>query len=330
MTPNTTTSKERSTIGLQTIWSEGQGVEKVSLFAVFGHVTRRAVENLRRSRITSSLTVVTIAVALSVLSFFALIVGNCAQSVQRESGDMMVMVFLRDSVTPIDVDDIKKELGDLTKGLTVTYMDKTAALSSFRTMLGEDASMLEGIESQNPLPASLNITISDPQQADTLFGDISERLASSTFIDSIRYSRSGVQQLKKLLRIVEVGGTVGMGFLLIITGFIIANTIKLALYNHRMEIEIMELVGARRGSIYAPYVLEGLGQGVIGALIGIGFVFSVYLLISNSMAQSELLQMVFPTFHFLPVNILGGIVLAGAMVGMGGSFLAVRRFLAEQ
>jgi cell division transport system permease protein len=209
-------------------------------------------------------------------------------------------------------------------------MDKTAALSSFRTMLGEDASMLEGIESQNPLPASLNITISDPQQADTLFGDISERLASSTFIDSIRYSRSGVQQLKKLLRIVEVGGTVGMGFLLIITGFIIANTIKLALYNHRMEIEIMELVGARRGSIYAPYVLEGLGQGVIGALIGIGFVFSVYLLISNSMAQSELLQMVFPTFHFLPVNILGGIVLAGAMVGMGGSFLAVRRFLAEQ
>jgi hypothetical protein len=48
------------------------------------------------------------------------------------------------------------------------------------------------------------------------------------------------------------------------------------------------------------------------------------------MAQSELLQMVFPTFHFLPVNILGGIVLAGAMVGMGGSFLAVRRFLAEQ
>jgi len=89
-------------------------------------------------------------------------------------------------------------------------------------------------------------------------------------------------------------------------------------------------VGARRGSIYAPYMLEGLGQGVLGALIGIGFVFSVYLLISNSMAQSELLQMVFPTFRFLPVDILGGIVLAGAMVGMGGSFLAVRRFLAEQ
>jgi cell division transport system permease protein len=324
------TPKERSTIGLSKIWAEGQGVEKVSILAVIGHVTRRAFENLSRSRITSSLTVVTIAVALSVLSFFALIVGNCAQSVQRESGDMSVMVFLRDSVTPIEVDDIKKELSDLTKGLTVSYTDKAAALSSFRTMLGEDSSMLEGIDSQNPLPASLNIMISDPQRADKLFDDVSERLAPSTFIDSIRYSRSGVQQLKKLLRIVEVGGTVGMGFLLVITGFIIANTIKLALYNHRMEIEIMELVGARRGSIYAPYMLEGFGQGVLGACIGIGFVFSVYVLISHSMAQSELLQMVFPTFHFLSLDVLGGIVIAGALVGMGGSFLAVRRFLAEQ
>jgi len=239
------------------------------------------------------------------------------------------MVFLRDSVTPIEVDDIKKGLSDLTQGLTVTYMDKAAALASFRAMLGDDASMLEGIDTQNPLPASINIAISDARHADKLFADVSERLASSTFIDSIRYSRSGVQQLKKLLRIVEVGGTVGMGFLLVITGFIIANTIKLALYNHRMEIEIMELVGARRGSIYAPYLLEGLGQGVLGACIGIGFVFSVYLLISHSMAQSELLQMVFPAFHFLPLSILGGIVVAGAMVGMGGSFLAVRRFLAE-
>ena len=323
-------AKQPTPIGLQKIWKEGEGVDRVSLVAVIGHVGRRAVENLRRARITSSLTVITIAVALSVLSFFALIVGNCAVSVQKESGDMMVMIFLRDSATPIDVEDMKKELGDLTKGLTVSYMDKAAALSSFRSMLGEDAMMLEGIEVQNPLPASLNITISNPAQADKLFSDISEKLAASTFIDSIRYSRSGVQQLKKLLRIVEVGGMVGMAFLLVITGFIIANTIKLALYNHRMEIEIMELVGARRSSIYAPYMLEGFGQGVMGAVVGIGFVFSAYLLISNAMTKSELLQMMFPSFHFLSLSVLGGIVIAGAMVGMGGSFLAVRRFLAEQ
>ena len=163
------TPKERASIGLQKIWTEGQGVEKVSVFAVVGHVTRRALENLRRARITSSLTVVTIAVALSVLSFFALLVENCAVSVQRESGDMMVMIFLRDSVTPIEVEDIRKELSDRTKGATVSYMDKAAALSSFRTMLGDDASMLEGIDSENPLPASINIKITDPFTIGNIF-----------------------------------------------------------------------------------------------------------------------------------------------------------------
>lgn len=324
------TSKERAPIGLQKIWKEGQGVERVSLVAMMGHVSRRALENLRRSRITSSLTVITIAVALSVLSFFALIVGNCAVTVQKESGDMMVMVFLRDNVTPIDVDDIKKGLSDLTQGLKVSYVDKASALASFRTMLGEDAVMLEGIDDQNPLPASINITISNPDVADKLFSDISERLAASSMIDSIRYSRSGVLQLKRLLTIVEVGGSIGMVFLLVITGFIIANTIKLALYNHRMEIEIMELVGAKRGSIYAPYVLEGLGQGLLGSVVGIGFIFSIYLLLSNALTKSEMLQIVFPSFQFLSLAMLGGIVCAGALVGMGGSFLAVRRFLAEQ
>lgn len=323
-------TREKTPIGLERIWSEGQGVAKISFGALLAHVIRRAVENFRRSRITTTLTVVTIAVSLSVLSLFALILSNCATNVQRGSGDILVMVFLRDSVTSIDLEDIKKGLSDLTKGLEISYTDKSAALAQFRATLGEDASMLEGIDQQNPLPASLNIKIPDPERADRLFNEISDRLASSTLIDGIRYSRSGAMQLKRVLRFVEVGGSIGMIFLLVITGFIIANTIKLALYNHRMEIEIMELVGARRGSIYAPYMLEGLGQGLLGAGIGIGFIFSVYLLVANALAQSEALQVVFPSFQFLRIELVIGIALAGAVVGMGGSFLAVRRYLMEQ
>lgn len=321
--------QDKGIVGLLRIWREGEGVHKVSLLSLIAHVIRRAGENLRRARLTTSLTVVTIAVSLSVLSFFALVISNFSVSVQRESEEMMVMVFLRDSATKSDVEGIQSALSTITKGLKVTYTDKNGALESFRAMLGDDAVMLEGIESQNPLPASLNITIDNPERADQLFADVSDKLAASAVVENIRYSRSGVQQLKKLLTIVEVGGAVGMAFLLIITGFIIANTIKLALFNHRMEIEIMELVGARRGSIYAPYVLEGFAQGVVGAAIGIAFIFSLFLVITEATSQSELLQMVFPSFHFLSLQVLSSIVAAGALVGMGGSFLAVRGFLSE-
>ena len=324
------TRADRAPIGLATIWKEGQGVDRVSFFALTEHVIRRSWENLRRSTVTWSLTVITIAVALSVLSLFALIVKNCALSVERETGDMMVMIFLRDSATLTDAEVLKNEIADLTSGLTVSYMDKGQALESFRKMLGDDAVMLQGLDAQNPLPASVNVTLDNPTRADKLFEEVSERLASSSSIESIRYSRSGVRQLKRILRMVEVGGGIGMIFLLVITGFIIANTIKLALYNHRMEIEIMELVGSRRGAIYAPYMLEGLGQGIVGAAVGIGIVFLVFLLINSTMAKSEFLQMLFSSFQFLPVSVLLYILVAGAGVGMSGSFLAVRRFLAEQ
>jgi cell division transport system permease protein len=97
-----------------------------------------------------------------------------------------------------------------------------------------------------------------------------------------------------------------------------------------MEIEIRELVGSRRGSIYAPYVLEGVGQGIVGAAVGIAIVFSVFLLVHSTMAKSEFLQMLFSSFQFLPFTALLYIVVAGAVVGMSGSFLAVRKFLSEQ
>lgn len=323
-------TNESASIGLQRIWKEGEGVERVSFLGRIAHVVRRAFENLRRSRMTTSLTVITIAVALAVLSFFALLIHNGSLAARREGGEVMVMVFLKDAATDSDVENLESQLKDLTDGLEVTYTDKTEALASFRSMLGEDSVILEGVETQNPLPASINVTIPDAERAEELYAAISSRLGSDGLVDSIRYSKSGVQQLKRLIRVVEVGGSLGMVLLLVITGFIIANTIKLALYNHRMEIEIMEFVGARRGAIYAPYLLEGLGQGILGAMLGIGVVFALHLLIAQSVSQSEVLRMVFPTFEFLSVSVLGYIVLAGALVGVGGSFLAVRRFVAEE
>jgi cell division transport system permease protein len=132
-----------------------------------------------------------------------------------------------------------------------------------------------------------------------------------------------------MLRIVEVVGVVGIVFLFVIAGFIIANTIKLALYNHRMEIEIMQLVGARRGSIYAPYLLEGLVQGVLGASIGTLGVFIVYLVLRSVLSKAEVLSMLVPSFTFIPLTQIAVVVLAGAIVGVGGSYLAVRRYLSE-
>jgi cell division transport system permease protein len=322
--------QERTSIGLTTIWTEGQGVERPSMRALATHVLRRAYENLARSPVTATLTTVTIAIALFMLGVFILVVRNCTIAVSQESGDVMINVFLKDAVSSDEVNIIAKEIAPLLGGLAVEYTDKLKALESFKSMLGDDAAILDGLDAENPLPPSLDIKLNKPEEAERLHAALSEKLAGDARIESIRYSRGVIQQLKRILKIVEVGGILGVVFILGITGFIIANTIKLALYSHRMEVEIMQLVGARRGAIYAPYVLEGFLQGLAGSLIGLLLVFSVFLFVRDALLKTDLLQFLFPQFQFLSLWAIAWIVAAGAIVGMTGSFLAVRRFLATE
>jgi cell division transport system permease protein len=241
----------------------------------------------------------------------------------------MVTVFLEDSVSQSDVQAISSKLTGMVGDAPVVFTDKAQALANFRALLGDEAVILDGLERENPLPASIDVRVSSPEAAERVYERVVEALGTDARVDSIRYSRGVVQQVKKIVRIFEVGGAVGVLFLLIIAGFIIANTIKLALYSHRMEVEIMQLVGARRKAIYAPYVLEGAAQGVLGAVVGLTLVFAVFVFVRNALLKTELLSVIFQDFQFLGGATVCWILVAGVVVGMSGSFLAVRRFLSE-
>jgi cell division transport system permease protein len=321
--------EERSSIGLTSIWSEGDGVDRVSIAAIVAHCVRQAIENVRRSVITSLLTLITIAVAIFLLGIFLLGVHNASGSVASDRGDMAVMVFLKDSAGSLDVQTLTKQIQEAAPGRAVTYVDKGQALQYFRDALGEDARMLDGLDADNPLPASLHVQLRSATEADQVYQAVVAKVGTAPKVEGVRYSRGSVQQIKKMLRLVQLVGAVGMIFLFLIAGFIIANTIKLALYNHRIEVEIMQLVGARRLAICMPYLLEGVVQGVLGAGVGLLGVFFVFLLARRFLVNSEVLQAILPTFSFIPTGYILGILLCGALVGVVGSFLAVRKFLAE-
>jgi len=321
--------ENRVAIGIRAIWSESSSIDRVSLLAMIGHCVGQAIQNVKRSPITHMLTVITISIAVFLLGVFSLFIHNSSHAVSRESGDLMVMVFLKDDSSQNDVDGISAQLRQIAPGLRVSYTDKTQALVAFRSALGEEASIVEGLDADNPLPASVNLHLQTVESAESLASSISEKLILHPRVDSVRYSRSGALQLRKLVSVVKIVGSVGMLFLLLIAGFIIANTIKLALYNHRMEIEIMQLVGARAVSIYMPYMIEGFVQGLSGTIVGLCMSSAVFLACRNFLAKAEALQAIIPGVSYMPVWHILVILSAGALVGVSGSFLAVRRFVRE-
>ena len=322
-------------IGLTKIWAEGQGVDRTSSRALVAHIVRRAWENVRRSPVTASLTVITISIALFLLGLFMLLVQNTGSAVSDHAANVSVSIFLTDELGSSQLSVVKGEVEQILAAqqvakVAVVAKTKADALSTFREMLGDEKDLLGGIDGDNPLPASVEIELSDPDKAESLHKILTSALSNDPRIESIRYSRGAVQQLRRVVRVVELGGGLGVAFLLVITGFIIANTIKLALYSHRIEVEIMQLVGATRSAIFAPYILEGGAQGIIGSMVSLFGVFLVYLFVGDSMSSAELLQFLFPSFSFLGIGYIVALLCTGAGVGMVGSFFAVRRFISEE
>lgn len=317
-------------IGLTTIWREGDCVDRGTPIAIAKHIIRRAEENIAKSPLTALLTVFTIGIALFLLGVFVLFIENVRGIIKTQSAEVTMSLFIREGVGESDVQNLVKELQTSPGVQSVTYRDKAKALEAFRRSLGPDAAVLDGLEQANPLPASVEAVM-------TVDSEISERLESlvnkynvDKRVEYVRYSRGLVEQLHRVVRVIELGGWFGVLLLLLLAGFIIANTIKLALYSHRNEIEIMQLVGATRWSIQAPYVLEGFFQGIIGAALSVILVFVTYLFLQDVLVKADLLRFIFPAFHFLSGEAVALLAAAGMIVGTAGSFLAVRRFLRDE
>jgi len=317
-------------IGLTTIWQESGHIGRVSWGSLAAHVGRSAYENFARSPLTASLTVVTITIALSLLGLFSLIMENARIAVANQGRDVMINIFMQDGVSEAQTVALQHELSSGLPDATVTYRSKAEALAIFREMLGEDQDVLAGLDNDNPLPASFDIVPHDAATAESVHHLLSQKLGNDPRVSSVRFSRSLAAQVGRLLRMLRLGGGIGMFFLLVITGFIIANTIKLALYGHRMEIEIMQLVGAGRSAIFLPYVLEGCLQGLIGAACGLVMVSLLFFVLRDAITKTDVLSFVFPHLVFLSAASVCLTLLAGMFVGMGGSYLAVRRFLSEE
>ena len=115
------------------------------------------------------------------------------------------------------------------------------------------------------------------------------------------------------------------GLFFMITVFIIANTIRLALYSRREEVEIMRLVGAADNYIKLPFYFQGIMQGAIGGCLGLGLVFASYLFLVSNLDQGPASLMI--SVRFFPVTISGAIIFSSATVGWLGCYLSLKQFL---
>jgi cell division transport system permease protein len=285
---------------------------------------RKALGNIWTNPFLSLVTLSTIAISMLILGLFSLIYLNVQQSLHQMGGELQITAYLQETISSEQAKVLRSKVADWPEVERITYISKELALARFRSQLREYAGILEGLK-ENPLPASLEVTLMPQYGRSGNIKELSTRLGRLPGVAEVQYGRKWMAKLRVFIEVMKlVGITVG-GLLLIATIFVISNTIKLTFYSRREELEIMRLVGATDFFIKAPFLLEGLLHGLGGALLAAG---GLSLLMLFLFSHLDLPLRLAVMAGSLPTGqLVAGFLGLGLLLGVLGSMVSLRRFL---
>lgn len=287
---------------------------------------RQALLALSRSIGITSLAVATIAVALTVVATFAVIVTNLQRVAEELGRDVEISVYLTPDVTREAALAVGREVDDWPDIDGVRYLSSAAAMEEFRTVLGDDAVLLEGLPS-DLLPASLEVRLAPRSWRRDEVDALAVKLGALPVADDVRFGQENIERVNALLSFARIVAMILAVALCLGTILIVSNTIRLTVYARRDEIEIMSLVGATNAFVRAPFVLEGAIQGFAGGLLASALLFGMEEGLRVGL-ESGLSYAYGPiTLSFVPLELVAYLLAAGLTLGVIGSLLAVGRFL---
>jgi cell division transport system permease protein len=204
---------------------------------------------------------------------------------------------------------------------SVVYLSKAAALASMKRQLGKDNNVFKQLP-VNPLPASIEVHLHDPNQAKAVAATVRNRPG----VDSVNYGGKTADRVLRVGATIEavVGGLILI--LAIAAVLLIANTIRLSIHSRRREIEVMKLVGATNWFVRLPFIIEGMLCGLVGAAVAIALLYASYVGLLRSWIQgSDLSSSQVQAISFWLLGAL--LLIAGTGLGAVGSGLTLRRYL---
>lgn len=206
----------------------------------------------------------------------------------------------------------------------ITYVTKDEALGTLKTRWGDNGYLLENLP-ENPLPDSFSVYVKDKDAANT----VAAAAAEVAGVDDVVYYQDTIEKLAQVSRFVELGSVITMGFLIIVSVIIVANTIKLTVFNREKEISIMKYLGATDWFVRAPFIWGGIFVGVFSALIATGLTHVIYQKIVNIVGTdvSRILSVNLVPSEYLTTNLLIIFLCLGVSIGTCGSIISIRRFL---
>jgi len=291
----------------------------MSRLAYFG---RETVISLRRNLLMTIAGIITVAISLFLFGGILLVSATVDHGTQQWKHGIELEIFMKTQATPSQVQVIENALKADPQVKTFKHLTQQDAYAIFKKDFSDQPALVESTKPSD-LPESFRVEPKRAELTAPLALDYQGRQNVATVI-------TAAQQIKRLLtatRWIRLAFISMASVLLASSLFLIVNTIRLATFARRREIEVMKLVGASNWFVRVPFMAEGLVQGAIGAGFAFGLVWALKIIISNLLSNQRTLL---STFRVTSSDALGIgllVLLIGAGIGVVGSIVGLRRFL---
>jgi cell division transport system permease protein len=266
------------------------------------------------------LTILSIGIGLLILSSFVTITMNMDSLLKRWSKSFGLVVYLDDSMNREAENTLKAFFQNDPDIIEVKYVSKGEAVEELKIVLGSNARIIEELN-ENPLPSSFELKLKRELLNPSFVKQKAAQISNMTGIDEVQYGEKWLASLNTISRIMKLSAAfLGIAIFIAII-FITYNTIKIFFYRRNDEIETLKLLGATRGFIRLPFLIEGLIIGLIGGIIGSAALFGIHTLIL--VKGTEFMPAIRAMIISFPLEVYLSVPLAGSVMSFMGSLIAV-------
>ena len=297
----------------------------MKVFRVLLRDVRDSFRNVFRNFSLSVASISCITITLVVVAISLILSVNVNKFTKLVQDDVTIVVFLNKGISLDDCKDIEKKIGKLDNIESIVLKDKEQIRQEFMESKTYASIMKDwDTREENPLQDAIHVKVKDINEIKRT----ADKIEKIEGVDVAKYGEGMVEQLVSVFDIIKKASYIAVIALIIVTAFLISNTIKITIFSRKREIGIMRLVGASNINIKIPFILEGLLLGILGSIIPIIIITYGYVLLYdnfNGKLFTDIIKLQKPDpFMYQGAGLL---LLIGMIVGMVGSLRAVKKYL---
>lgn len=294
-------------------------------YNIFGYLIGEGFGNVFKNKKSTGASLMIMCATMIIFGIFLMLSENINHFVDDIKSEQGFQVFLVKDATQEQIDEVGEKIRNLDGVNKAEFKDKEDALNFMKEKFGNKADLIEGYGSEY-FPTSYIVTLTDL----SLSKEVQEQILNFDNVDKIQSKDETVSTLLNLANIIKIITGVILLLLVIISIFIISNTIKLTVHARRKEISIMKYVGATNSFIRWPFIVEGMIIGVLASAISIVIVGGAYSVLAEQAVNSSFmikLGLSFVGFKDMISSIIFVYMLLGIGIGALGSVISMRKYL---